>query len=438
MNEVMNVDEQKKGLVISEKYESNVRAYCRTFPDVFAQARGSCLWTVEGRKYIDFFSGAGALNYGHNPPAMKRKIIEYLEGDGIVHGLDMATAAKSRFIERFHEVVLAPRGMTHKLLFPGPTGTNAVEAAVKLARLATGRETVVSFTNAFHGMTLGALALTGNAMKRDGAGVALPYAVRMPFAGYMGEDMDTLGYLERCLEDEGSGVDLPAAVIVETIQGEGSLNAASFPWIRRLEEICRRHRVLLIVDDIQAGCGRTGPFFSFEPARIDPDIVCLSKSLSGYGLPLALVLVKPEYDRFSAGQHNGTFRGNNLAFVTATEALSFWENEDLSKETVRKGRRVRTALAELVDGHPDLDGEIRGRGLLQGIAVGPEGLVEAICRAAFERGLLVETSGAKDDVVKVMPPLVIDDADLEAGLEILAKGVETALEARRRRTKRVA
>jgi len=422
---------------IFERYESEVRTYCRDFPVVFEKASGSRLWDADGRSYIDFFAGAGALNYGHNPAAMKEKLIEHLASDGVIHSLDMATTAKGRFLERLHDVILAPRGMRHKVLFPGPTGTNAVEAAVKLARKATGRETIVSFTNAFHGMTLGALSLTGNGTKRDGAGVPLPYAVRMPFAGYLGEEMDTLDYFQRCMEDDGSGIDLPAAVILETVQGEGGLNTASFGWLRRLEKICRRHDVLLIVDDIQAGCGRTGPFFSFEPAGIDPDIICLSKSIGGYGLPLAVTLVKPEYDCFSAGQHNGTFRGNNLAFVAAAEALTYWENDELAREVARKGRIVRDRLKELVERHPELDGEVRGRGLLCGIAMGP-GLAADICAEAFERGLLMETSGANSEVAKVMPPLVIEDAELQTGLDILADAVAETMKASRAKPKHVA
>lgn len=412
---------------IIDRYESRVRAYCRSFPTVFTKARGSFLWDERGRRYIDFFAGAGALNYGHNPPALKSALLDYVAGDGITHGLDMATAAKSRFLERFNEVILKPRDMNYKIAFPGPTGTNAVECAAKIARKATGRTNIISFTNAFHGMTLGSLAMTGNAAKRAGAGVPLAGVDRMPFDGYLGPDVDTLAYLERALEDRGSGIELPAAIIVETLQGEGGLRVASDDWLWRLGAICRRHGILLIVDDIQAGCGRTGPFFSFERAGIDPDIICLSKSIGGYGLPLALVLVKPAYDCFEPGEHNGTFRGNNLAFVTATEALKFWENDVISLGTRAKGRIVRARLEKIVRDYPELEGELRGRGLMQGIAVGPKGLAEKICREAFARGLVMETSGPESEVFKVMPPLVIEEADLKRGLDILEGAVAEAV-----------
>jgi len=408
---------------IIDKYESRVRAYCRSFPTVFTKARGSLMWDEHGRRYIDFFAGAGALNYGHNPPGMKSRLLDYLTGDGIVHGLDMATAAKERLLQRFHDVILEPRDMDYKIAFPGPTGTNAIECAAKIARKATGRTNIISFTNAFHGMTLGSLAMTGNSTKRAGAGVPLTGVDRMPFDGYLGPGIDTLDYLERALGDPGSGVDLPAAVIVETVQAEGGLNVASDEWLWRLEAICRRHDILLIVDDIQAGCGRTGSFFSFEPAGIDPDIICLSKSISGYGLPLALVLVKPAYDCFSPGEHNGTFRGNNLAFVTGAEALRFWETDAFAQGIRAKGRVVRAALEGIVREYPELCGKVRGKGLMQGVAVGPGGLAERICRVGFERGLIMETSGPESEVFKVMPPLVIEEAELRRGLEILEEAV---------------
>lgn len=408
---------------IIDRHESRVRAYCRSFPTVFTKARGSYLWDERGRRYIDFFAGAGALNYGHNPPALKAALLDYITGDGITHGLDMATAAKTHLLERFNEVILKPRDMTYKIAFPGPTGTNAIECAIKIARKATARTNVISFTNAFHGMTLGSLALTGNAAKRAGAGIPLTGVDRMPFDGYLGADVDTLVYLERALEDGGSGIDMPAAVIVETLQAEGGLRVASDDWLWRLGALCKKHQILLIVDDIQVGCGRTGPFFSFERAGIDPDIICLSKSIGGYGLPLALVLVKPAHDCFEPGEHNGTFRGNNLAFVTAAEALKFWENDVISLGTRAKGRIVRARLEKIVRDHPGLDGEVRGRGLIQGIAAGPAGVAEKICGEAFSRGLIMETSGPKSEVFKVMPPLVIEEADLKRGLDILEDAV---------------
>lgn len=403
-----------------EKYESNVRSYIRNFPEVFVSAKGSRLTGRSGREYIDFFAGAGALNYGHNDEGMKQKLLDYVMSDGIAHSLDMATAAKENFLLRFNEVILGPRKMNYKMMFPGPTGTNAVESALKLARKVKGRDGIVSFTNAFHGMTLGSLAVTGNAFKRSGAGLPLDNTTFMPYCGYM-DGLESLDYFERTLEDGGSGIDLPAAVIVETVQGEGGINVSSPTWLKRLEEMCRRWDMLLIVDDIQAGCGRTGTFFSFEPAGISPDLVCLSKSLSGYGLPLSVVLIKPEFDVFAAGEHNGTFRGNNMAFVTAAEALRFWENDDLSKDVARKAAMIRATFETLAAAYPQFEPEPRGRGFMQGIALNSGDTAGAICGEAFANGVLMETSGPDGEVVKILAPLTISDEDLTAGLDILTK-----------------
>jgi diaminobutyrate-2-oxoglutarate transaminase len=407
-------------LQVFETMESEVRSYIRSFPTKFRKASGYRLWDTEGKEYVDFFAGAGALNYGHNPPEMKRLLIEYLQEDGISHSLDMATEAKERFLRRFEEVILRPRGLSYKVMFPGPTGANSVESALKLARKATGRQTVMSFTNAFHGMTLGALAVTGNKFKRSGAGVPLHHSVSFPYDGYMGPDINTLAYIENFLQDSGSGISLPAAVILETLQGEGGLQAASGPWLRGLAELCKRYGILLIVDDVQMGCGRTGTFFSFEPFGLEPDIVCLSKSIGGYGLPMALTLMKPELDLWEPGEHNGTFRGNNLAFVAATEALSYWEDDRFAKAIAQKGEQLRSALRELAGQY---GGEVRGRGLMQGIAL-EEGQAEKVCRAAFEQGLVIETSGTDGEVVKVMPPLIIDPKGLEQGLAILRNSMQ--------------
>ncbi|OLN22294.1 diaminobutyrate--2-oxoglutarate transaminase [Domibacillus antri] len=421
------ITELNSQLTIFEELESEVRSYIRSFPVMFEKAKGYKLWDAKGKEYIDFFAGAGALNYGHNHPKMKEKLLSYLADDGITHSLDMGTKAKAAFLEKFENVILKPRSLQYKVMFPGPTGTNTVESALKLARKVTGRDLIISFTNGFHGMTLGALSVTGNSFKRHGAGVPLHNSMAMPFDSYLGDDVDTVDYLERFLEDNGSGVALPAAIILETVQGEGGLNTAKDEWLKRVEEICRRWDILLIVDDVQVGCGRTGPFFSFEPSGIKPDIVCLSKSISGYGVPMALTLIKPQYDIWEPGEHNGTFRGHNLAFVTAAEALSFWETKDFSREILDKGAMAGEFLNDLTDKYPELKGEVRGRGLMRGIACGVDGLAEMICGRAFEKGLIMETSGPNSEVFKIMPPLTIDREGLNRGFAIIEASVKESL-----------
>ncbi|MFD6971454.1 diaminobutyrate--2-oxoglutarate transaminase [Streptomyces sp. NPDC059979] len=415
-------------LSVFETVESEVRSYCRAWPVVFERSTGSRLYDEHGRGYLDFFAGAGSLNYGHNNPVLKRALLDYLERDGITHGLDMATTAKRAFLETFRSHVLEPRALPYKVMFPGPTGTNAVEAALKLARKAKGRESVVSFTNAFHGMSLGSLAVTGNAFKRAGAGIPLVHGTPMPFDNYLGGRTPDFLWFERLLEDQGSGLNHPAAVIVETIQGEGGINVASAEWLRALADLCRRRDMLLIVDDIQMGCGRTGEFFSFEEAGITPDIVTLSKSISGYGLPMSLCLFKPELDLWEPGEHNGTFRGNNPAFVTATAALeTYWADNTLRERTLVQGAHVESALRELCAEHARLGAAYRGRGLAWGIEFDRKERAAEVCRRAFEHGLLVETSGPEGEVVKLLPPLTVSGEELDEGLDILARSVrETA------------
>lgn len=406
--------------------ESEVRSYCRTWPTTFDVARGSWLYAEDGKPYLDFFAGAGALNYGHNNPLLKRKLIEYLERDGVTHGLDQATVAKRQFLEAFDENILKPRNLDYKVQFPGPTGTNSVESALKLVRKITGRESIISFTNAFHGMTLGSLSVTGNSMKRGSAGIPLVHATPMPYDNYFDGQYPDFLYFERLLEDSGSGLNEPAAVIVETLQGEGGINSSRPEWLRGLADLCQKHDMLLIVDDVQMGCGRTGPFFSFEQAGIVPDIVCLSKSIGGYGLPMALTLIKSEHDVWEPGEHNGTFRGNNPAFVTAGEALrQYWSDDALEKATLAKGERVGQVLESLAGKYEG--GLAKGRGLARGLSFEDTEVAGKISKAAFERNLIVETSGPESEVVKIMPPLTVTDEELEQGLQIFSESVQAVL-----------
>jgi len=415
-------------LDIFSDIESEVRGYVRSFPVIFERAVGSIMIDEEGTEYIDFFSGAGALSYGHNNPIMKKKLLSYIENDSISHSLDMATVAKKGFLEAFQNIILKPRGLDYKLQFTGPTGTNAVEAALKIARLSTGRSTVVAFTRAFHGVSGGSLAATANQHFRQAAGYTLDDVVFVPYEGYF-PGLDSLAYLEQLLSDQSSGLELPAAVIVETIQAEGGINVASPEWLRGLSELCARHGILLIADDIQVGTGRTGEFFSFEAAGIVPDIVTLSKSLSGYGLPMSLVLMKRELDIWKPGAHSGTFRGNNMAFVCATVAIeTYWADDALTTDVHRKEVLVKARLGALAEQYPKAQFDVRGRGFIFGLAstVMPE-LAQAIAAEAFTRGLVVETSGPSNEVLKLLPALIISDEILTSGLDIIAASVEAVL-----------
>ena len=404
-----------------EQNESGIRSYCRSFPVIFDQARGAELFTADGKSYIDFLAGAGTLNYGHNHPVMKKALIEYLQHDGLTHGLDMYSAAKERFLETFDRVILNPRGFgDYVVQFSGPTGTNAVEAALKLARKVTGRSNVISFTNGFHGCSIGALAATGNQHHRGAAGVPLTDVSRMPYANYFGDKVNTISMMDKLLSDPSSGVDKPAAVIVEVVQGEGGLNAASADWVRKLEKLCRKHDMLLIVDDIQAGCGRTGTFFSFEEMGIKPDIITLSKSLSGYGLPFAVVVMRRELDQWEPGEHNGTFRGNNHAFVTAAAALEhFWTTDEFANSVKAKGAIIKERMQKIVRRHGPDSLYVKGRGMMIGINCPDGDTAAAICAEAFENGLVIETSGNHSQVVKCLCPLIISEEQIDKAMTIL-------------------
>ncbi|WP_067868765.1 diaminobutyrate--2-oxoglutarate transaminase [Neptuniibacter marinus] len=410
---------------IFDEIESEVQSYARSFPRVFNRAKGEYLYSEDGTEYLDFLAGAGTLNYGHNNDLFKEKLLEYIQSDGITHGLDLHTTAKGQFLEAFNEKILKPRDLDYVVQFTGPTGTNAVEAALKLARNITGRENIIAFTNGFHGVSLGALAATGNSHHRGAAGVSLNGVSRVPYDGYLGENIDTTAYLEKLLMDSSSGIDTPAAVIVETVQGEGGINAASFEWLRNLEAVCKKHKILLIVDDIQAGCGRTGSYFSFEEAGIKPDIITLSKSLGGYGLPFAVVLISPELDQWKPGEHNGTFRGNNFAFVTAKAAIDhYWSDNTFADSVKRKGNYISQRLNSIVAEYGEGNFSTRGRGMFQGINCVNGELASKITRIAFQQGVMIETSGADDQVIKFLCPLTISDENLKRGIDIVENAVK--------------
>ena len=412
-----------------EEYESQVRSYCRNFPTVFTTAKGSFLYDEDGKEYIDFFCGAGGLNYGHNNEYIKGKVLEYLQSDGVMHALDMYTAPKREFLEFYEEKILKPRGLNYKIQFPGPTGTNAVEAALKLARKVTGRNNVFAMMGGFHGMTLGSLALTTDASSRAGAGVPLYNVTHIP-APYMFPELDTIHYMETLLTDDHSGVEKPAAIVLETVQADGGINPFPVEWLQRVRALCDKYDILMIVDDIQVGCARTGWFFSFERAGIVPDIVTQSKSIGGYGMPFALVLIKPELDIWSPGEHNGTFRGCQLSMVAAKAGLEVMLDEHV-EDKVRSQEKI---IAQYMDEITALDParvRTRGIGFIWGVDLyhcDPEGKAsKQVLDLCFQNGLIVERVGRGNAVVKVMPDLLIDEATLRRGLDILKSAVAQVL-----------
>lgn len=413
---------------VFERWESDIRGYCRAYPTVFASSSNARQTDEAGKSYIDFFAGAGVLNFGHNNERMKRAMIEFLEADGVAHSLDMYTTVKRAFIEKFATTILEPRDMNHKMQFMGPTGTNAVEAALKLARRVTGRHHVVAFSHGFHGMTLGSLACTANDYFRGAAGIPLEHVVRMPFETRPGGGLKALENYRALLEDVSSGHKPPAAFIVEVIQAEGGVNVASQEWLQAVQKLAHDHGALFIIDEIQVGCGRTGSYFSFDGMDLDPDIICLAKGLGGFGTPIAMNLNKPVHDKhWSPGEHTGTFRGQGLSFVAGREALSYFDDDALMGEVKTKGRQMADCLQDIADEFPDHGLEVRGRGMIQGLDVVDGALAKAIATDCFENGLLIGPCGSGGRVLKLIPPLTIPDCDLEEGLDIFGKATRRAL-----------
>lgn len=410
---------------IFEELESNVRSYCRSFPMIFHRAKDAIIYSESGEEYIDFLAGAGALNYGHNNDYIKQQVVRYLEADAITHGLDLHTSAKEKFLRQFSQSILVPRELDYRIQFCGPTGTNAVEAALKLARKLKKRAGIFAFMGAYHGMTLGSLSVTGNTAIRAGMLGTASQVAFMPYPyGFM-QTIDTIAYVESVLNDVSSGVEKPAAIIFETVQAEGGVVVAPVEWMQRLRTLCDQHDILLICDDIQVGCGRTGPFFSFERADIVPDMVILSKSISGYGFPMSLLLLKPALDAWQPAEHTGTFRGNQLAFVGGAAALEYRENTGLEKEVAAKAAFLQTFLVEEIA--PLAPGiETRGIGMIWGIdlsRVGDGSLAKQIASRCFELGVIVERVGRNDTVLKILPPLSIEMPILQQGCELIKQAL---------------
>jgi len=413
---------------IFEQLESQVRSYVRSFPTIFSKAKGAMLYDEQGNGYIDFFAGAGVLNYGHNNPIVSEALIRYIQEDGVIHSLDTATSAKKHFLEQFYSYILEPRHMDYKIQFTGPTGTNAVETALKLARMVKGRSNIIAFTNAFHGLTMGSMAVTGNSFYRDEAFINRSNVAFMPYDGYFGEQVNTAEYLRKFISDRSSGVDIPAALILETIQAEGGINVASDEWLLEIQQICRDFDILFIIDDIQVGNGRTGKFFSFEHAGLNPDIITLSKSIGG-GLPLSVVLIRSELDQWKPGEHTGTFRGNNLAFIASAVLLEeYWKNDNLSEAVFHKEAIIREELERIAKKYSDLNASVRGRGMVFGLHIPELNMCSEVSAEAFSRGLVIELAGANNDVLKFLAPLVIEEEQLRRGLEIIDESIGALLE----------
>lgn len=413
---------------IFEEKESQVRSYCRHFPVLLDKAVNAELFTQDGKRYLDFLAGAGAINYGHNNPYIKKAVLDYLAEDRILHALDLFTVAKQAFLKAFKEIILEPKKLDYKVMCCGATGTNAVEAALKLARKNTKRTHVIAFHGAFHGMTMGALACTGERFARQGAGVPLNNVTFVPYSHQLGGWKESLAYLRYLLSDDHTGVPMPAAIILETVQAEGGINVADVEWLRGIREICDEYGIMMIVDDIQVGNCRSGHFFSFERAGIVPDMVTLSKSISGLGMPMSLLLMRPQFDIFGPAEHNGTWRGNQLAFVAAKAGFEYYRDHDFENMVAEKEAIIKKFMEEEI--LPiDERLKVRGIGMVWGIDFSAidANLSKAAMHECLNKGMIIERAGSFDCVLKLLPPLTIPVAQLKEGLEIIKESVKVVL-----------
>jgi len=406
-------------------------SYPKGMPMALGRGKGATVEDVDGNIYIDFFGGAGVMNVGHANPFVLEKVEAQLPL--MTHSLDLPSRPRRDLVEELLDVLPAELS---RVFFGGPTGSDAVEAAVKLAKLNTGRKTMLSFEGAYHGMTAGALSLTSGLAFKEDLFPLVPGVQFVPYAycyrcafGRKPEtcDLECAGFVEHRLENPHSGDGRPAALIVEAIQGEGGSIVPPDTFLPRLREICRKHEVLLIVDEIQAGLCRTGRTFAFEHSSVVPDITTMSKGLGGLGFPISGIAYKKELDTWTAGKHIGTFRGNLLAYTAGAAALCFMREQRLAEHAEELGGYMLDWLDELAK-ESEIIGEVRGRGLMLGIELvknkqtkdpAPD-LAKKARAACFQRGLLVEIGGHFSNVVRFLPPLVVTKNLARKGVEIFA------------------
>ncbi|MEU5149689.1 diaminobutyrate--2-oxoglutarate transaminase family protein [Streptomyces yangpuensis] len=412
--------------------ESAARTYARSLPIVPVRARGLTIEGADGRRYLDCLSGAGTLALGHNHPVVLEAVRGVLDSGAPLHVLDLATPVKDAFTTELFANLPPELAADARIQFCGPAGTDAVEAALKLVRTATGRPGLLAFTGAYHGMTAGALEASGGAAETRVTRLPYPQDFRCPF-GVGGPEGAELAarWTENLLDDPKGGIPLPAGLIVEPVQGEGGVNPAPDAWLRRMREITASRGIPLIADEVQTGVGRTGAFWGVDHAGVVPDVMVLSKAIGG-SLPLAVIVYRSGLDVWTPGAHAGTFRGNQLAMAAGTATLTFVRENRLAERAAVLGDRMLAALRGLASGQPCI-GDVRGRGLMIGLElVDPDtgaaapALAAAVRQECLERGLIVELGGRHGAVVRLLPPLTLTDEQAAAVLDRLADAIPAA------------
>ena len=436
-------------LLSQEHYESEVRSYPRRLPIAIKTSRGVIVEDTKGQVYLDCLAGAGALPLGYNHSEINQVLINQINEGVPYQTLDLTTPSKDAFIKAVMQFLPTNFAKSVRIQFCGPSGADAVEASIKLAKLYTKRNTMMSFHGAYHGMTNGSLSLTGslNAKERrtglmsDVHFMPFPYHYRCKFG--LGGDKgveQSIRYLESTLLDDESGITKPAAVIVEPIQGEGGVIPAPKKWLQELRRITTEHGIMLIFDEIQCGIGRSGDHFAFEESGIEPDILILSKAIGG-GMPMSLILYNEKFDCWNAGEHTGTFRGNQLAMASGAKTLEIIQRDNLSKNAFDRGEQLRASLKEIQINFPQI-GEVRGRGLMNAIEIVKPGvfnalgqaeaapaLAAAIQRAALELGLIIEKGGRAGAVLRFLPPLIISEVQIKFVTDTMEKAITIAVSA---------
>ena len=428
------ITDSAKVLARQSRRESSARTYARSFPIVPVQASGMTITGADGRTYLDCLSGAGSLALGHNHPVVVNAIRKVLDDGAPLATLDLATPVKDAFVDTLFDLLPPNLKQNGRIHFCGPTGADAVEAALKLTQTSTGRRGVLAFTGAYHGMTAGALATTGNVAVRKNVvttgevtQLPYPYAYRCPF-GLGGDDTARVGahYVRQLLEDPNGGVATPAAMILEAVQGEGGVIPAPNEWMRSMRDITSQQGIPLIVDEVQTGVGRTGAFWAVDHSGVAPDVLVLSKAIGG-GLPLAVIVYDAALDGWAAGAHTGTFRGNQLAMAAGAATLRYVAEHRLDERAEKLGDWL---LAELSTLPFETIGDVRGRGLMIGVEATDPAISQQVRTECLERGLIVELGGRDDAVVRLLPPLVMSDVEATSVLERLVAAWTAAERAR--------
>lgn len=426
-----------------EKLESNNRSYPRGIPIAFDKARGSSIVDVDGNLYIDFFSGCGVLNFGHNNVDIVEDI--KLNPDVILQSVDFPTEVKIGFMEKLLSILPKEMLGKYKINFGGPTGSDAVESAIKLARIYTKRHSVISFQGSYHGMTMGALSVTSRLSNREDIVPLIPGVHFMPYCSPYRCSMgcnnggkcnfECINFFQNALENPHSGIDKPALIIVEPIQGEGGTYIPKDGWLEKIVDIANQNNILIAFDEIQSGFYRTGKLFSFEHTKAIPDIITMSKGIGGIGFPLSLILYKKELDIWKPGTHIGTFRGNQMGMMAGLSAMNLADKINIKSHVTVIGELMKERLFKIKDSF-DFIGDIRARGMMFGIEYvknnedkepNPE-LAKIIRKICYENGLLVEIGGYYSNVVRFLPPLIITEKIANNGLDIFENANKLAKE----------